>query len=79
MIELNVQGMTCGGCASTVTRAVKALDPGADVKVDLTSDKVTIEGRRDVQAYARAVTNAGYPASADGIPTVTPKRGGCCG
>lgn len=79
MIELNVQNMTCGGCASTVTRAVKALDAGADVRVDLTSGTVKIEGHRDALAYAKAVTTAGYPASAGGSPTVAPKRAGCCG
>ena len=35
MIELRVEGMTCGHCVSAVTRAVKALDPEAHVQVDL--------------------------------------------
>lgn len=35
MIELHVDGMTCGHCVSAVTRAVKSVDPQANVQVDL--------------------------------------------
>ena len=32
---LNIAGMTCGGCASTVTRALVAVDGVHDVQVSL--------------------------------------------
>lgn len=35
MYELKVEGMTCGGCASRVTKAIKSVDNNAEVNVDL--------------------------------------------
>ena len=78
MVELNVLKMTCGGCIASVTRAVRALDPAAQVRVDLASSRVRIAGARGAQDYARAITAAGYPASADGDRESTPKRQGSC-
>lgn len=63
MIELRVQGMTCGHCVSAVTRAVKALDPEANVEVDLGSGRVRVEGRSSVEALGKAIAEAGYPAA----------------
>ena len=37
MYELKVDGMTCGGCAASVKRALQALDAKANVDVDLPS------------------------------------------
>jgi copper chaperone len=80
MIELNVNGMTCGHCASTVTRAIKSVDPEADVHVDLEGKRVHVESRRPGEALAKAVTAAGYPAAPAGTQAPAPaKRRGCCG
>ncbi|HWS74967.1 MAG TPA: cation transporter, partial [Quisquiliibacterium sp.] len=43
MLELNVGGMTCNHCVMAVTRAVKELDPAAEVKVDLASGRVQVQ------------------------------------
>jgi copper chaperone len=32
MIEFRVDDMTCGSCASTITKAVKSADPNAQVQ-----------------------------------------------
>ena len=40
---LKVTGMTCGGCVSTVTRALVAIDGVHDVKVTLSAGKVASE------------------------------------
>ena len=40
MATYRVNGMTCGGCANAVTRAIKAAAPAADVKVDLSAKTV---------------------------------------
>jgi copper chaperone len=66
MIELNVDGMTCGGCAARVTRAITAADPHAQVQVDLGSKRVRIESPLAPEALAQAVTEAGYPAAPAG-------------
>lgn len=64
MIELNVQNMTCGGCARHVTKALQTLDAHAKVEVDLAAKKVRVESSADAQALAAAVNGAGYPAVA---------------
>jgi len=77
MIELHVEGMTCGHCVGTVTRAVKAVDPGANVEVDLGSGRVRVEGRSSVEALGKAIAGAGYPAAPAGEAAVR-RSGGCC-
>ena len=47
MIELNVKGMMCGGCAGTVEKAIKRVDADAAVTIDLASGKVSVETRAD--------------------------------
>jgi copper chaperone len=51
--------MTCGGCASAVTNAIKAAAPAANVKVDLAAGRVTVEGA-GADAVHRAVEDAGF-------------------
>lgn len=63
MTTFNVKDMTCGGCVKHVTKAVQAMEPGADVKVDLATGKVEVSPTpKDPAALAKAITEAGYPA-----------------
>jgi len=79
MIELRVEGMTCGHCVSTVTRAVKAVDPEANVQVDLGSGRVRVEGGSSVEVLGKAIADAGYPAALAGEQSPATRRsGGCC-
>lgn len=61
MLEFNLPDMSCGHCASTVTKACKLVDPEARVEVDLTSKKVKVESKEDAQEFAQALADAGYP------------------
>ena len=80
MVELKVEGMTCGHCVSAVTRAVKGVDPSADVRVDLASGRVTVDGGAPELALRKALDEAGYPASAASQPSSRARSaGGCCG
>lgn len=63
MIELKVQGMTCNHCVHAVTRAVKSVDPQAEVRVDLEAGTVKVDGRSPVEALSQAISGAGYAAS----------------
>jgi copper chaperone len=54
-----VEGMTCGGCANAVKRALTRLD-ARSVEVDLAGGRVTVEGELDDAAVARAVEAAGF-------------------
>lgn len=60
MYELTVEGMTCGGCAASVKRALQTLDANADVNVDLTSKKVKVETAAGLGEVKSAVEDAGY-------------------
>ncbi|MGA0610479.1 heavy-metal-associated domain-containing protein [Caldimonas sp. KR1-144] len=61
MIAFQVDDMTCGHCASTITKAVKTADANAQVAIDLASHRVTIEpSQADAQALREAIAEAGY-------------------
>ncbi len=64
MIELKVEGMTCNHCVQAVTRAVKSVDPGADVRVDLEGGTVKVDGQGSAEALSLAIREAGYAATA---------------
>lgn len=55
-----VSGMTCGGCAKSVTKAIQALAADAVVSVDLEAKTVSIDGFGDSAAIAQAVDDAGF-------------------
>jgi copper chaperone len=61
---MQVEGMTCDGCAAAVTRTVNRIDPAAEIRVDRETGRVAI--RTDAQALviAEALTKAGYTATA---------------
>ena len=61
MISFEVQDMTCGHCASTITKAVQATDQAAQVRVDLVAHRVDIDaGAADAQALRSAISDAGF-------------------
>ncbi len=63
MTTFNVKDMTCGMCVKHVTKAVQAVEPGAEVKVDLASGRVDVTpAPKDAAVLAKAITDAGYPA-----------------
>ena len=61
-IELPVGGMSCGGCATSVERALARVPGVSAVEVDLAEEKarVTTDGSVDVQGLASAIVRAGY-------------------
>lgn len=54
-----VTGMTCGGCANSVTSAIQTEAPGAKVTVDLGTATVSVEGASEEQVK-KAVDDAGF-------------------
>jgi copper chaperone len=57
--EFIVPDMTCGHCVKTITSAVQAVAPAAQVTTDLASHWVSIEGADAGEARA-AIEEAGY-------------------
>lgn len=60
MYELKVEGMTCGGCAASVKRALQTLDANADVNVDLAGKIVKVNTAAGLDEVKTAVEDAGY-------------------
>jgi copper chaperone len=52
--------MTCQGCATSVTNAIAAAAPGAEVSVDLDAKQVSVEGCDDTAVIAQAIDDAGF-------------------
>ncbi|WEN16513.1 heavy-metal-associated domain-containing protein [Rhodanobacter sp. AS-Z3] len=79
---MSVTGMTCGGCVSKVTRALKALRGVGRVDISLpgTASVDFDEKLTSRQRLQSAVKDAGYGVAAAGEEaTVTRTKGGCCG
>ncbi|MEH1098068.1 heavy-metal-associated domain-containing protein [Micromonospora sp. CPCC 205561] len=57
-----VQGMTCGHCASAVSAEVGAITGVSDVQVDVAAGRVTVtsESPLDTDTVRAAVDEAGY-------------------
>ena len=63
MLHLIVEGMSCGGCAKSITRALQRLDAGANVSVDLSTRAVVVKTSADESAVREALARAGFPAT----------------
>ncbi len=59
-----VTGMTCGHCEKAVTRAIKLVDPVAEVAIDRTQNKVDVQSDQPREALAKAIAEEGYQVSA---------------
>ena len=79
MLRYQVDDMTCDHCVQTITRAVKGVDAGADVKVDLATKSVDVTSQATAEAIADAIREAGYtPVAAAANAGAVPERS-CCG
>ena len=58
-----VQEVHCGACAKRITTAIQAVQPGADVRVEIASGLVTVQPAGDPARIVRAIEDAGYPAT----------------
>lgn len=56
----NVQGMSCGHCEKAVTRAIRQLDPQAEVCIDRAHSRVAVQSEQPREALARAIAEEGY-------------------
>ena len=55
-----VAGMTCGHCEKAVTRAVKGVDPQAEVTIDRSQNLVLVESSQPREALVQAIAEEGY-------------------
>ncbi|MCT9870817.1 heavy-metal-associated domain-containing protein [Paenarthrobacter aurescens] len=62
-VEYGIEGLTCGGCVTSVERAVKALEGVDTAFVDLVPgglSRLVVTGTAGPSAVRDAVTSAGY-------------------
>lgn len=55
-----VTGMTCGHCEKAVTRAIKQLDPQAEVVIDRAANQVSVQSAQPRETLAHAIAEEGY-------------------
>jgi copper chaperone CopZ len=58
-----VQEIHCGACAKRITSAIQAVQPGAEVKIDISSGTVSVRQDGNAEAILKAINDAGYPAT----------------
>ena len=78
---LKVTGMTCGGCISNVTHALKAVSGVGDVKVSLSAGEAAVqydERLTTPDKLKSAVKGAGYGVNSTNAAHSHKSKGGCC-
>jgi copper chaperone len=60
--QIKVSDMACAACVTTITHAVKSVDPSATVEADLQTKfvKVKLEPQQSQAAVKEAIAAAGY-------------------
>lgn len=79
--QIKVTGMTCGGCSSNVTKALKAIDGVDNVIVSLPDANATIqydEKLTSPEQLKSAIKEAGYGVDVSNISHPSSGKG-CCG
>lgn len=59
-MEIQVDDMSCGGCARSITNAVKEADPDALVNVDVAQKTVSVASTLAANEVLAAIAEAGY-------------------
>jgi copper chaperone len=64
MLTLKVPDMSCSHCAGVITKAIRALDQNAVIGFDMHNHLVQVDTMQAQDAVLKAITAAGYPATA---------------
>lgn len=65
MFRFHILNMTCGGCASTVKKALLSIDSAAQIETDPPTRSVSIISDYAESDFQAVLAEAGYPASDD--------------
>lgn len=63
-MQFHVESMTCGGCARSVTKAIKSVDAQAKIETDPPTRTVKVETSATQDDILKVLDLAGYPATA---------------
>lgn len=81
MLSYRIEDMTCGHCASTIARAVRAADARAGLEIDVHAKLIHIRpGEASAAELVEAISEAGYhPTPVTAVQyTDASGRSGCC-
>lgn len=62
-MQFHIERMACGGCARTVTEAIKAIDSNAKVETDTVAKTVKVETSLTSDEIGKTLADVGYPAT----------------
>lgn len=62
-LQLKVPNISCGGCVSTITEAIKKVDSNATVQGNSQAKTISVETQSSEAEIKTAMANIGYPAS----------------
>lgn len=62
-MQFHVERMACGGCAKTITDAIKGIDSNAKVEADTVAKTVKVETSLTSDEIGKALADVGYPAT----------------
>lgn len=82
MVTFQVNDMTCGHCASAVSRAVAAVDKGARLDIRIQQKLVRVTSTASTAELAEAIQDAGYTpreVREEPVQTDAPRAAGGCG
>jgi len=63
LVKLNIKGMHCAGCVSTIERAVYKVEGVTKAVVSLSKETVRVEGEVSSSSVINAITSTGYEAT----------------
>jgi copper chaperone len=63
MYQFTVPKMSCGGCLSNITNAIKKLDADAKVEADFPTKTLKVESKLGENEVSKVIADAGYPPS----------------
>lgn len=61
MYTFKVPKMSCGGCANTITNAIRQVDEAAVIEINLADKIVRVDSLKAELELSNAMSNAGYP------------------
>jgi copper chaperone len=59
-LQFTVSNMACSACVETITQAIAAIDPAAQVEADSKTKQVNIETQKSETEVKQAIAAAGY-------------------
>ncbi len=63
-MDLRIESMTCGGCAKSVTQAIRSVDPDAKIETNPAARTVKVETTATAAVLQQVLEDAGFPATA---------------